>query len=161
MKSKKILIRYILIILIILNCITIFNFSSEKSEKSQKTSGRVVNAIIEINPKTKNLNSKEKEKAKENIAKPVRKTAHFTIYTILGILIFLCANTFKITNKKRILISIMLSFLYACTDEIHQLYVPGRAGQFKDVCIDTCGAIFGICIVYIILKYSNNFSTNL
>ena len=151
MNIKKIL-RYILIILIIINCITIFNFSSERSEKSEKSSGKVVNTIIEINPKTKNLNYKEKNEIKENIVKPVRKTAHFTIYTSLGILIFLCTNTFEISNKKRTLISIILAFIYACSDEIHQLYVPGRTGQFKDVCIDTSGAIFGICLAYFILK---------
>ena len=30
-------------------------------------------------------------------------------------------------------------FLYACTDEFHQLFVPGRDGNFRDVIIDTSG----------------------
>ena len=57
---KKI-VRYITIILIIINCAVIFNFSSEKSEQSSETSGNLINVIIEINPKTKNLNIQEKE----------------------------------------------------------------------------------------------------
>ena len=139
--------RYILIIMIIINCIIIFRFSSEQSEKSDKTSGRVVNAIIELNPKTRNLSQEEKEKKKEEIVVPVRKTAHFTVYTSLGIWLYLCAKTFEGKNKNKILISIALAFLYACSDEIHQVFVPGRSGDLRDVCIDTCGAMFGILIV--------------
>ena len=118
---KKI-IRYILMILIILNCILIFNFSSEKSEKSDITSGRVINTIIEINPKLKNLSEKEKDEIREHIVVPVRKTAHFTVYTSLGMLLYLCARTFDGPNKRKMLISLELAFLYACTDEIHQLF---------------------------------------
>ena len=32
-------------------------------------------------------------------------------------------------------------FLYACTDEFHQLFVPGRSGNFRDVIIDTSGGV--------------------
>ncbi len=148
---KKI-IRYILIVLIILNCIVIFKFSAEKSEKSNMTSGSVINTIIEINPKTRNLSEKEKEQVRTKIAAPVRKTAHFTIYTSLGMLIYLCARTFEGENKRKMLLSLILAFLYACTDEIHQLFVPGRSGQFKDVCIDSCGALFGIILIFFICK---------
>ena len=42
--------------------------------------------------------------------------------------------------------SIMLGLVYAASDEIHQLYVPGRAGQFRDVLIDSAGVLLGICI---------------
>lgn len=151
---KKI-IRIILVILIILNCMMIFNFSAEKSEKSDETSGRVVNTIIEINPRTKNLNQKEKEIQKEKIVKPVRKTAHFSIYCTLGLLIYMFLSTYDINSKKKILISIMLSIIYACSDEIHQLFIPGRSGQIKDVLIDSAGASFGIIIGIIVLNIIN------
>lgn len=150
--KKKIIIRIILIILILINCITIFKFSSEKSDKSDVTSGRVIQSIINLNPKTRNLNDEEKEKVKEQIVVPVRKTAHFTIYTSLGVLSFLYLKTFEIEDKKRILGSLLFSFLYACTDEIHQLFVPGRSGELKDVCIDSSGALLGIIIVFFLLK---------
>ena len=148
---KKIL-RFILIIMIIINWIVIFTFSSEKSEKSNETSGRVINAIVESSPKTKNLSNKEKEKKKKELVVPVRKTAHFTVYAISGLLTYLCALTFEGKNRNRILISLLLAFLYACTDELHQLFVSGRSGEFKDVCIDTCGAAFGILFIYINYK---------
>lgn len=139
--------RCVLIVLIIINCIVIFRFSAEQSEKSNKTSGRVVDTIIENSPKTRNLSKQEKEKKKEEIVTPVRKTGHFTIYTCLGALIYLLCKTFKGDNWKKILISIGLAFLYACSDEIHQLFVNGRSGEFTDVLLDTCGAGFGVLVV--------------
>ncbi len=54
--------------------------------------------------------------------------------------------------KYALAMSILLSFLYACTDEIHQIFVPGRSAQFRDVLIDTLGASFGTLIAYLILK---------
>lgn len=150
--NKKNIFRIILIVLIMLNCFMIFNFSSEKSEDSDITSGRVINRIIEVNPFTKNLEETKKEKIREVMVYPIRKSAHFTIYLCLGILVFLFCETFTIENYKKILASLMFSFIYACTDEIHQLFVPGRSGEIGDVFIDTSGALLGIMIVYTIYK---------
>ena len=150
--SKKMIVRVILVILIIINCVVIFNFSSDQSDESNKKSGFIVERIVEINPKTKNLSKQDKEKKKEEIVTPIRKTAHFTVYTCLGVLLFLCAKTFDGKTKKKILVSLGLAFLYACSDEIHQSFVPGRSCEFRDVCIDTCGALFGIAIVYFVSK---------
>ena len=83
----------------------------------------------------------------------VRKTAHFTEYAILGSLFFLnLRNTPLGLIKHPLATSILFSFLYACTDEIHQIFVPGRSAQFRDVLIDTLGASFGAIITYLIIK---------
>lgn len=149
---KKI-IRYILIILIILDCILIYKFSSQQSEQSNESSGRVINFIIEVNPLTKDLSFEEKEELKEKIVLPIRKTAHFTVYASLGALLYSCTLTYdNLNNKKKLIISFILAFLYACSDEIHQLLVPGRSGRILDIFIDSMGAICGISIVYIIFK---------
>ena len=151
LKAKQIA-RFVLIVLIIINCIVIFEFSSEQSVKSSDRSGRIVEKIVEINPRTKNLKGSEREKVKESLITPIRKSAHFLVYTNLGMLLILCSKTFDIKNKKRILVSFMLAFLYACTDEIHQLFVSGRSCEFRDVCIDSCGALAGILIGSILYK---------
>ena len=68
----------------------------------------------------------------------VRKCAHFIEYMILGFLIInLLKNDFKLQHV--LLIAVIGVFLYACTDEFHQLFVPGRSGNFRDVIIDTSG----------------------
>lgn len=113
----------------------------------------------------------------------VRKTAHFTEYAILGSLFFLnLRNWLKLNNplteksklqttktfakkapldplKYALAMSVLLSFLYACTDEIHQIFVPGRSAQFRDVLIDTLGASFGTIITYLIIKLFNKIKT--
>ena len=73
---------------------------------------------------------------------PIRKAAHFTEYGMLGLSVSLPLLIGKERKWKYVLLAVGISFLYACSDEIHQLFVPGRDGNFKDVLIDTSGAAF-------------------
>lgn len=68
----------------------------------------------------------------------VRKCAHFLEYMILALFIF---NVLKLyfSIKQVYFITIVFIFIYACSDEIHQLFVLGREGAIRDVIIDTCG----------------------
>ena len=40
--------------------------------------------------------------------------------------------------------------LYAASDEIHQLFVPGRSGQLRDVLLDSAGVAAGILLAWMI-----------
>lgn len=73
----------------------------------------------------------------------VRKAAHSFVYFVLAILFY---HMFQATKyeKKKILLALLCSFLYACSDEFHQVFIPGRAGMLQDVMIDTCGACAGL-----------------
>ena len=65
------------------------------------------------------------------------------------------ANKSKIFNnseKKRVCICLVMGFLYACSDEIHQLFSQGRSGKAVDVFIDTMGVLNGILLVMLICK---------
>lgn len=42
--------------------------------------------------------------------------------------------------------ALFFCFVYACTDEWHQTFVPERAGRFTDVMIDTAGALIGVLL---------------
>lgn len=46
----------------------------------------------------------------------------------------------------------IIGILYACTDEFHQKFVPGRTCSIKDVIIDSLGIITG-SLIFILLKY--------
>lgn len=72
---------------------------------------------------------------------PVRKTAHASEYALLGMLLF---GAMTGTRRRRMCYAWLASTCYAATDEFHQLFVPGRSGQFTDVCIDSGGAVVGI-----------------
>lgn len=150
MKRKNMTIRVVTLMLTIIVCIVIFKFSSEDSGKSTGTSDLVIDTIININPFTRNLDDIKKEEIKENIKMPIRKLAHFSIYTVLGITTMLHMFTYSISKYKKMGSSLVIGMLYAISDEIHQLFVPGRSGQITDVCIDTIGVLFGISIVLVV-----------
>ena len=63
---------------------------------------------------------------------------HFTEYFILSLLLLRMFNVYKFKNG--LLLSILISILYGLTDEIHQLVVPYRAFEIKDLIIDSLGA---------------------
>lgn len=149
-KRKNVIIRTVTLMLTIVVCMVIFTFSSEDSGESTGTSDFFIECIIDSNPFTKALDNMQKEEIKENMKMPIRKLAHFSIYTVLGITIMCHMSTYDINRYKRIGGSLMVGMLYAVSDEIHQLFVPGRSGQVSDVCIDTVGVLFGICIFLLI-----------
>lgn len=145
----KHIIRYILMIFIIGVCCIIFNFSAENGTQSSSTSHKVARAIVTLI--NKELSENEIEKKIDLIQPYIRKLAHFSVYMLLGVLVMLCACTFKGSNLLKFDISVIFNFLYACTDEFHQLFIPGRSGEFRDVSIDTLGALLGIIIVFTIV----------
>lgn len=151
--NKEILkhvVRYILMILIIIVCCKIYHFSSETGTSSSERSGKVAKAIVMMSKENKNLSEEKIAKKVETIQPIVRKTAHFSVYMLLGLLLMCCSETFKGKNIIKFDISIILAFLYACSDELHQLLIQGRSGEFRDVSIDTTGALLGILIILLV-----------
>ena len=59
--------------------------------------------------------------------------------------------------KKRMLISVIIGFLYAVSDEIHQSFIPNRSARIIDVFLDTLGVTNGILIVTIIVFICNHY----
>lgn len=77
----------------------------------------------------------------------VRKCAHFSEYFIFYMLLY---NAYKdsFPKKKALLLSLLCVFLYACTDEFHQLFVLGREARMRDVLIDTSGGALALIVNY-------------
>lgn len=75
----------------------------------------------------------------------VRKGAHFMEYALLGALYLyaLCASGVRAPYA----VSLALSALYACSDEIHQAFVPGRGPAAADVLLDTLGAACSLALL--------------
>lgn len=134
------------LVLIFICMITIFLFSCDNGDKSTVKSDSIIIKSAQFFLQ-KDLNSKEREKLLHYLVVPVRKCAHFLIYSMLGFLVLQFLVNFSISSFKAYLLAIFWCFLYACSDEIHQLFVVGRSGQVLDVFIDTLGAIFG-CFLY-------------
>lgn len=153
---KLIIIRIILSILILINFITIFGFSEQNGEQSTGLSRSITLSVLNTFGDYNEPLTEEQETQVLNVEHIIRKLAHFTIYTILGILLMSLAETFDFTNKKRLLLSVLIGFLYASLDEFHQSYTPGRTPLFIDVIIDTLGVIVGSLFVLICIKIIQN-----
>lgn len=129
----------------------IFSFSGQNSKSSTVTSRGVTRQIVDVLPSTKDLGEAEKVQATLTMEHTVRKAAHFTLYALLAFCILYLLDLLPCRRWLKILLCIGLSFLYACSDELHQLFVDGRGAQWSDVFLDTFGAAVG-CIVYFIIR---------
>jgi len=78
---------------------------------------------------------------------PFRKCIHAFEYLVLSILLIIALSSSGVKGNKIYIISIIICFIYACTDEYHQLFIDGRTGQFMDVLIDISGGLIGIVII--------------
>ena len=129
----------------------IFSMSCENAEESSNTSGQTIKVVLSTVPEFE----KQPEEVKKNIIEELqfitRKSAHFIGYMILGILASGLILYYGNINKKYLL-AFLICVIYAISDEIHQLFVPGRAGQVRDVLIDSAGSLLGIIIVMALEK---------
>ena len=149
MKTKKIVLR----VLIVIWMIVIFIFSNQVSDKSSNTSGNSIKFILEKLSITKNMDEQQIAELVESLQTPIRKLAHFSIYTIGGVLTSIYFSLDAKNIKKNILLAFIFCVIYAITDEIHQHFVPGRSCELRDVLIDSSGAMLGILISQIIIKF--------
>ena len=79
----------------------------------------------------------------------LRKAAHFTEFACLGALL----TWLLFMLQKPRLLAVAGAFLVACADETIQRFVPDRGPAFKDVLIDTSGAITGMILLLAVYAY--------
>lgn len=137
----------------------IFLFSAQDADASSRlSSGFLHRFVLAFLP----------EKAAENQALVhtleflLRKAAHMTEYAILAVIASALLRQYKPAGLPaealgtaenaivllhrpsfQLFLVCCFVFLYACTDEFHQLFISGRSGQFRDVLIDTSGGLLG------------------
>ena len=58
---------------------------------------------------------------------------------------------FSLKSVKLMVCSVVFCILYAMSDELHQMVVPGRGAMVSDVVIDTLGSIFAV-FIYMFIK---------
>lgn len=150
MKNKGLIIfRIVSAILLVCIMIAIFIFSSQNDIKSSQTSGNFILALLKIfYPPFEDFSEIQRTEFIASLQLFVRKGAHFTIYAVLGFFSFLTFITYKkIPFKIRLAIIASFCLLYSISDEIHQLFVPGRVGHILDVCTDFSGSLLSIGIL--------------
>lgn len=152
MKDKAKII--ILAIIIILWMAFIFSMSAKNSTQSSSISGGFTYKILSMFfAQFRSIDKTTQDSIVEGLQFVVRKGAHFTAYAILGGLCFADLRVLdKFKLKINFIIALVISALYAASDELHQYFVPGRSCEIRDVMIDSLGALTGITVVIIFSK---------
>ncbi len=154
-KGKKI--TLLLRILALAWMLLIFCFSAADGTKSSDTShsvGRFLGRVFVSG--YSEMSEEEQLEWADKIDYPIRKGAHASEYAVLAILIFGAlgeGNLFDRRKYSRYLFSFIFTAFYACTDEFHQIFVPGRAGRIFDVGVDSAGAAAGLCILWLVRRH--------
>jgi hypothetical protein len=138
--------KWFKIILLILWMGVIFSFSNQTGTSSSSLSTTVLTKIaVTID---KDMTEKEIDEFVDKYSFIIRKIAHLSVYFILGILAYINLREYMKVTPALVIYSIIFCFVYASTDEIHQLLVNGRSGNICDVILDTCGATLSIIMLY-------------
>ncbi len=147
-KTRKIIGACVSIATVLAIIIMLFMFSGQNADESSALSGRVTAFVIKL------FRLDKTGLPLERAEHYVRKLAHFTIYSVLGI--GLCGTTQCLLARMRFFAASLAGILIAALDEFHQLFVPGRGGTPQDVLLDYCGMAAGyfVCLlmIHIVVK---------
>jgi VanZ family protein len=123
--------------------ITIFILSHQDGTQSSETSGFVTKLLSLI---------------LGNVPEAIVRTfGHYSEFCALGFLMLNCFYAFK--GRLLPIHSILISWGYAWTDEIHQIFIDGRAFQISDLLVDLAGVLTGTALIALIIFTINKIST--
>ena len=145
--------RKIFTVITIIWMVVIFAYSAQPGQESTEDSiwaGMLFGRIFV--PDFEEWSQEEQLEFAKGIDHPVRKAAHATEYAILGFFATFAWNKSKNKGYKRFLVPWLFASIYAATDEIHQLFVPGRHGSIWDVLLDSSGAVLGVLAALFIVR---------
>ena len=135
--------------LLILWLIVIFNFSNQNGVISGGNSSGIIYSTLDIIYNIFNISKDNIYEVLSIIHNPIRECAHVFEYFVLAFLTFKTLESFNIKENKYI-ITILFCFLSASLDEIHQLFIVGRAFEYSDILMDTLGSILMLLFIKVI-----------
>lgn len=144
--------RNIFILFTVTAMIMIFCFSMENSSESSVRSRGIAEYVAEFfTSGYDDMSASEKRAVLKHTEHIIRKLAHYSIYTVLGLFMSCAVGKRRLFCPKSLAV-LACGFLYACSDEIHQYFVAGRSCSFRDVLIDTCGVATGIIVSMLLFR---------
>lgn len=75
---------------------------------------------------------------------------HIIIFFLFSF--FLLLSLVQGKKKNLILIAVLIAIIYGISDELHQLFVPGRDCSIKDVLLDSFGILFASFLYLLSLR---------
>lgn len=125
----------------------IFWFSAQPAAVSSAMSGGVIEQVVgKVTPGFSELSTDEQAAVVASWQTAVRKGAHVAEYAMLGVLLWVALGGHVARRRIRAAVSAGIGLLYAASDEIHQIFVPGRGPGAVDVLIDFSGVCIGVAL---------------
>ncbi len=149
MKTKQI--RIFLIALIALFGLIIFILSAQNAESSNGLSDKVLVWLRVITWK----DIAEKSYRYYTYVGVIRQLAHFSLYAVSAVPVFLLIYTYKEKIMTVYFLTIGFVGLYAVIDEFHQLFVSGRSFQIFDMVTDLFGALCASSVMAFVTFITN------
>ena len=87
----------------------------------------------------------------------IRKSAHVAEYFVLGLLLFRAfrSDSSQPWDRRWTIYSVIIVFLYAMSDEFHQISVTSRSSSIFDVGLDTAGGVLSQIAIMLRLTVLN------
>ena len=125
-------------ILVVIWMIIIYYLSSQSATVSSDVSFKITDVVYQL------LNNVFNNIKVETLDSFIRNLAHFALYFVLGILLLNALYYNNLDKRNNVFIALLICASYSISDEIHQIFVPGRAFQISDIIIDILGSLTGI-----------------
>lgn len=147
--------RAVILLLIVINLGFIWFNSSQTADESNKRSKSIAHSIAPYAvSEYKDMPKSDKSTAESKLNNRLRTFAHAAEFVPLGILLFLLITAvfdFKNSNRAAVILCcvvcvMLLAFLFALGDEIHQLFVDKRAFEWSDIRNDCIGSASGLAV---------------
>lgn len=166
-------------------CAFIFAMSALPADESTELSMGVVWRIIGfIVPGYDQMSAADQLYWQQALDHPVRKTAHFLEYAVLGALMLNAVvqvmaarraeekaprektilereRRLPAAHVKPVFVAWALATAFAAFDEVHQLFVPGRAGMVSDVVLDSFGVLAGVFLLALVARLASRKTSTL
>lgn len=147
---KKRPVRYSLLLLALVWMVLIFGFSAQSATESGGLSALITEPLTKMIVRfSEAMTVAQQAELYLKVDGIVRIFAHFSEYTVLGMLLTAVLRAFGIKNG---FMPWLVGVVYAVTDEWHQAYSPGRASDPMDVLIDAAGVLCGVVIYHVVRK---------
>lgn len=127
-------------------CLVIFSFSAQNGGESSGLSTLIVSMLCGL------FNYSPSAETMDFLTFLVRKAAHMTEFGILGLLVLNTIYRAFGSFKAIYLSAFAVASTYAAFDELHQLFIPDRSGQFTDWMIDSAGILLFMFAAWVIIR---------
>ena len=153
--KKKVRAVILTLIPVLALMITIFCFSAQEAVASDHASSGIVSRVIALlYPHFDQMREEKQEQILLIFTILVRKSAHLAEYLLLGAALMGHVKAVSACRslKHPLLLSYLIGTLYAASDELHQLFVPGRSGELTDAMLDSLGVLLGALLISLLIR---------